>query len=331
MSQIFITGGAGYIGSHVCKLLLVQGYDTVVIDNLSRGHMEAVKVLEGLGGKFKFYKVDLADQSALDDIFKNHNFDAVLHFAGFIEAGESMKYPGRFFRNNVCNGVNLLEAMIKAGTEKIIFSSTAAVYESPIAQKRIKETDKLNPANNYGVTKLTFERMLSCYEKTYGLKYVILRYFNAAGADPDGELGERHNPETHLIPRVIQAALGQRKQAEIYGTDYPTKDGTCIRDYIHVNDLADAHILALEYLLEGGESNVYNLGSGSGYSVREVVDAVRRISGKDFKITENPRRKGDAAFLVADSSRIKKELSWKPKYPQLEEMVESTLGFYENL
>lgn len=330
MSQILVTGGAGYIGSHVCKLLLEHGYNVVVVDNFSRGHIEAVEVLSHLGkDKFKFYKIDLADKDALDDIFKKHNFDAVLHFAGFIEAGESMKYPGRFFRNNVCNGINLLESMVQAGTKKIIFSSTAAVYESPKGQKLIKETDKLNPANTYGVTKLTFEQMLSCYEKTYGLIHVSLRYFNAAGADFGGLLGERHNPETHLIPRVIQAALGQRKEAQIYGTDYPTKDGTCIRDYIHVNDLADAHILALEYLLKGGESNVYNLGSGSGYSVREVFDAVRRISGRSFKVTENPRRKGDAPFLVADSSKIKKELLWKPKFPQLEEMVSSALRFYE--
>ena len=312
---ILITGGAGYIGSHTVKELLGQGYEVITLDNLRKGHRAAV-----LGGTFILG--DLADKQLLNEIFSNNPIEAVVHFAADSLVGESMTAPARYFENNIVNGLNLLNAMLDHGVKALVFSSTAAVYGEPEEWPITEDFAKV-PTNNYGLTKLQFEEILQAYDRAYGLRYMSLRYFNAAGADPSAEIGEDHNPETHLIPLVLQAALGQREQITVFGTDYATPDGTCIRDYIHVTDLAQAHILALRTLLEGKPSNVYNLGNGSGYSVREVIEVARRVTGREIKVVEGERRPGDPAVLVASSERIKAELGWKPRYPELETIIES--------
>lgn len=314
--HILVTGGAGYIGSHTVRKLLEAGYQVSVLDSLINGHKKS------LPSEVDFHHIDLADTDSLKELFADNDFDAVMHFAAFIEAGVSMKKPAEFFMNNCVNGANLLNEMLRSGVKKFIFSSTAAVYGDPV-QDLIKEDHPLVPVNHYGRTKLIFERILKMYEESYGLQYTALRYFNASGADETGEIGEDHAPETHLIPLVLQAALGKRENIKIFGTDYDTPDGTCIRDYIHVNDLADAHVLALNKLFETGESDILNLGNGKGFSVKEVIDSAKKITGKDFTVIEDARRQGDPAVLVADSSKAKEKLGWIPKYTSIDDIIKT--------
>jgi UDP-glucose 4-epimerase len=316
--KVLVTGGAGYIGSVVAEELLQAGHQVVVFDNLSRGHRQAVpKNAELIVG-------DLADRAALDHLLRSRAIDAVMHFAALIEAGESMKAPEEFFRNNTANALALLEAMLAAGVKRFVFSSTAALFGNP-ERTPIEEDDPLRPANAYGESKLLVERMLAWFHQIHGLRYASLRYFNAAGAShPDK--GEAHQPETHLIPRILQVALGRAQHVNIFGTDYPTPDGTCIRDYIHVNDLAHAHLLALHALgkpLESPSPLIYNLGNGQGFSVRQVVDVARRVTGHPIPAIESPRRAGDPAVLIASSERIRRDLGWQPRFPELADIVES--------
>ena len=320
--KILITGGAGYIGSHVVKLLGEKGFEVLVVDNLSRGHEEAV--LYG-----KLIVADLKDKRGLTDIFKEFKPDAVMHFAAFIEVAESVKEPLKYYRNNTLNTINLLETMVENGVKNFIFSSTAAVYGMP-EKVPIPETEPLKPINPYGQSKAFVEKMLEDFEKAYGLKYVSLRYFNASGADPEGIIGESHNPETHLIPLTLKAAKGEMESIKIFGTDYPTPDGTCIRDFVHVSDLAEAHILALDYLLNGGKSCALNCGYGHGFSVKEVIETAKKVTGINFKVEERGRREGDPAVLVADNSKIVKLLNWKPKFDDLEYIIETAWNWERN-
>ena len=312
---ILVTGGAGYIGSHAVKELRTQGLVSLVYDNLSTGHQWAVK-------KDELIKGDLGDISQLQQILRQKNPVAIMHFAASSLVSESVERPEFYFRNNVINTLNLLEAMLASGVKYFIFSSSAAVYGNP-HHIPIPEDHPLEPVNPYGEGKVFVEKALSWYGKIHGLKYVSLRYFNAAGADPEGELGETHDPETHLIPRILEVALDKRPSIEIYGIDYDTVDGTCIRDYIHVTDLAQAHILALEALFDGHPSRVYNLGNQKGFSVNEVVEAAREVTGHPIPTKESPRRPGDPPVLVASSERIKKELGWKPRYDDLKTIIET--------
>jgi UDP-glucose 4-epimerase len=297
----------------VCSQLLAQGYQVVVLDNLSHGHRSSVP--EGA----EFVLGDIADRCCLDRVFRGYKIDAVMHFAAFIEAGESMQAPEKYFRNNTAHALNLLEAILEHGISRFVFSSTAALYGSP-ERTPIEETDKLFPTNAYGESKLLVEQMLAWFHRIHGLRYASLRYFNAAGAS--GAQGEDHEPETHLIPIALQVALGQRKEIAIYGTDYPTPDGTCIRDYIHVSDLASAHISVLD-ALKRSDRLIYNLGNGRGFSVREVIEAVREVTGHPVPASETNRRPGDPAILVASSDKIKRELNWLPAYPGLEAIIRS--------
>jgi UDP-glucose 4-epimerase len=312
--NVLVTGGAGYIGSVVADELLAAGHQVVVLDDLSRGHREAVPRDAAL------VVASTADRAALDTTLKSHRIDAVMHFAASIEAGESMKAPEQFFRNNTANALNLLEGVLAAGVGRFVFSSTAALYGDP-KQTPIKEDAELRPTNAYGESKLMVERMLAWFHKIHGLKYASLRYFNAAGASGENK-GEAHQPETHLIPRVLNVALGRLERVQIFGTDYPTEDGTCVRDYIHVSDLATAHILALNALERSGEL-IYNLGNGRGFSVRQVVDVARRVTGHAIPVTESPRRAGDPAVLIAGSKKIQRDLAWNPKFHDLETIVGS--------
>ena len=316
--KVLVTGGAGYIGGVVADELLQAGHEVIVFDNLSRGHRQAVpKNAELVTG-------ELADRAALDQLLRTQAIDAVMHFAALIEAGESMKAPETFFRNNTANALTLLEAMLGAGVKRFVFSSTAALYGNP-ERTPIEENDALRPTNAYGESKLLVERMLAWFHQIHGLRYASLRYFNAAGASrPDR--GEAHQPETHLIPRILEVALGRAQHVNIFGTDYPTPDGTCVRDYIHVSDLARAHLLALHALEKtAGESIplIYNLGNGQGFSVREVVEVARAVTGHPVPAIESPRRPGDPAVLIASSEKIRRELGWQPKFPDLKTIVES--------
>jgi UDP-glucose 4-epimerase len=311
--KILVVGGAGYIGSHMVKLLTRRDYSVVTLDNLSSGFRDAV-----LGGEF--VEGDINDSSLLDNLFSQHQFDGVMHFASYIQVGESVQNPAKYYRNNVSNTLNLLDAMVKHGVKAFIFSSTAAIFGEP-DYSPIDEKHSTDPINPYGRTKLMVEQALVDYENAYGLKSVCLRYFNAAGADPDGELGERHEPETHLIPLILQAASGRRDSIKIFGQDYDTKDGTCVRDYIHINDLCEAHILGLERLWNGHGSIAYNLGNGLGFTVQEVIDAARRVSGRDFKVIKEGRREGDPARLLADSQKAKQALGWFPQYADLDTII----------
>lgn len=305
--KILVTGGAGYIGSIIVKKLIEEGQEVVVLDDLSKGHLEAVHP------KSTFIKISLNNLKDLDETFKRFKFDAVIHMAAFSLVGESVQYPESYFRNNVVNGINLLNVMLKNDCKKIVFSSTAAVYGEP-KKVPVSEEAETNPTNPYGESKLMFENIMEWYKKAYGLKYTSLRYFNAAGCDED--YGEDHNPETHLIPVVMQTALGQKKEVEVYGTDYPTEDGTCIRDYIHILDLAKAHILALE------KDGIYNLGSSKGYSVKEIIETAKEITQKEIPVKEVGRRSGDPAVIIASSEKIRKELGWKSEY-ELKDMIRS--------
>jgi UDP-glucose 4-epimerase len=319
--RVLVTGGAGYIGSVVAEQLLGAGHQVTIIDNLSRGHREAVpKGAELVVG-------DLADKEKLAALFSGHSFEAVLHFAAFIEAGESMKFPETFFRNNTANALGVLEAMLAAGVKRFVFSSTAALFGNP-GRTPIQEEDTLQPTNAYGESKLLVERMLEWFHRIHGLRYASLRYFNAAGAAaPDR--GEAHQPESHLVPRLMNVALGRQKHIEIFGTDYATPDGTCVRDYIHVSDLAAAHLLALDALDRSGRL-IYNLGNGQGFSVREVIEGVRRVTGQPVPVVESPRRAGDPAVLIASSEKIKRELNWKPNFPELDAILKSAWQWHKN-
>jgi UDP-glucose 4-epimerase len=320
--NILVTGGAGYIGSHVVKILLNQGHQVVTLDNLQKGYKEAVT-----GGKF--IEADLADQKLLNEIMQKNEIEAVIHLAADSLVGESMEKPGKYYRNNFANGINLLEAMVKNEVKNIVFSSTAAVYGEP-DEIPIKENNKTEPTSTYGESKLFFEKALRRYDDVYGIKYTSLRYFNAAGADPEAKIGEAHHPETHIIPIVLQTALGIRDKIYIFGDDYSTRDGSCIRDYIHVSDLAAAHLLAVEALASGRESAVYNLGNGEGYSVKEVIKTVKEITGKDFEVEVSDRRAGDPAVLIASSEKIQKELDWQPEFPELEKIISTAWQWHKS-
>jgi len=312
--KVLITGGAGYIGSHTAKAMARAGHSPVVIDNMSFGHEWAVK-----WGPLE--KGDLCDNEFVRSVFAKYKIEAVVHFAANAFVGESMTNPRKYFQNNVVNTLNLLNTMLDAGTKTIVFSSTCATYGDPV-RVPIDETHPQNPVNPYGESKLFVEKMLKWYGSAYGLRWTALRYFNAAGADPEGEIGEDHTPETHLIPLIIQVALKQRPHIEVFGTDYPTPDNTAIRDYIHVTDLADAHVKSIKRLMENGESAAINLGTGTGSSVREVIKAVEKVSGKPVKVVDSPRRAGDPPALVADAKKAAGVLKWKPQYPGIETIVE---------
>lgn len=305
MKTILVAGGAGYIGSHMVALLVKRGYEVVVADNLRTGHWQAVK------GARKMYVGDLRDGAFLHQIFTENKIDGVINFAAFSLVGESVTNPLKYYGNNVEGAVSLLSAMQAHGVDKIVFSSTAAAYGEPEKQP-IEEGDRTEPTNPYGATKLAIENMLKWCDCAYNIRYVALRYFNAAGSDTEAGIGEDHNPESHLIPLVMKTALGQRDHIGIFGEDYPTPDGTCVRDYIHVKDLAEAHLLALEYLERGGSSDVFNLGNGAGYSVREIIETARRITGKEIKAVVEPRRGGDPSVLIASNNKAAEVLGWKP-------------------
>lgn len=305
MKTILVAGGAGYIGSHMVALLVKRGYEVVVADNLRTGHWQSVK------GARRLYVGDLRDAAFLNRVFGENQIDGVINFAAFSLVGESVTDPLKYYENNVEGAVSLLSAMRAHGVDKIVFSSTAATYGEPEKQP-IEESDRTEPTNPYGATKLAIENMLKWCDRAYGIHYVALRYFNAAGSDTEAGIGEDHDPESHLIPLVMKTALGQRDHIGIYGEDYPTPDGTCVRDYIHVKDLAQAHLLALEYLARGGESDVFNLGSGNGYSVRQIIETARRITGREIRATAEPRRGGDPSVLIASNKKAAERLGWHP-------------------
>lgn len=319
---ILICGGAGYIGSHINKLLSQKGYETVVFDNLVYGHREAVKW-------GTFVQGDLSNEVDIESIFQSCQIDAVLNFAAYAYVGESVEEPEKYYYNNVVNTLNLLKIMRKYGCDKIIFSSTCATYGEPESVP-ITEEQRQNPINPYGATKLMVERIFQDYSKAYGLQFVVLRYFNAAGADPDGEIGESHLPETHLIPLVLDAASGRRSEIKVFGTDYATRDGSCIRDYIHVMDLANAHLLALKHLEKNGKSEFFNLGNERGTSVLEVIEAVKKVTGKEFAVAYTERRPGDPAILVGSCKKAKRILGWEARYPDIKDIVVHAWNWHEN-
>ncbi|MBC2856405.1 MAG: UDP-glucose 4-epimerase GalE [Cetobacterium sp.] len=319
---ILVCGGAGYIGSHAVRALLDSKKDVIVLDNLQTGHVDSVPE------NVKLVLGDLRDTEFLNKVFKENKIDGVIHFAADSLVGESVVNPSKYFENNVMGSLNLLNAMKKYGVNKIVFSSTAATYGEP-ENVPILETDKTEPTNPYGESKLMVEKMLKWFDQAYGIKYTALRYFNVAGAISTGEIGEDHQPETHLIPIILQVALGKRDKIAIYGDDYPTPDGTCIRDYIHVMDLADAHLLALDRLGRGEESRVYNLGNGEGFSVKEVIDVTRKVTKHPIPAEVSPRRAGDPARLIASSEKAIKELGWKPKYNSLQSIIETAWNWHK--
>lgn len=320
--NILVTGGAGYIGSHVVEELQKSGFSPIVYDNLSTGHAAAVpedvQLVEG----------DIHDVTFTRHIMEQFNIDAVMHFAASSLVGESMENPAKYYFNNVEGSLHLLEAMRGAGVDRMVFSSTAAVYGEP-EQVPINENSRLNPTNVYGRTKLMIEKMLADYDMAYEMRYVALRYFNAAGASLSGKIGEDHNPESHLIPLVLKTAQGVRSQVAVFGTDYPTADGTCVRDYIHVCDLAKAHVLALQHLMRGGASRVYNLGSENGFSVRQIIDSAKKVTGVDFTVVEEERRAGDPAVLIASSAKIRQELGWVPEHSSVQEVISTAWQWHQ--
>ncbi|WP_139892125.1 UDP-glucose 4-epimerase GalE [Bacillus sp. D386] len=320
--SILIIGGAGYIGSHTVRYFLDQNEEVVVVDNLQSGHRQAVEINN-------FYEIDIRDKDALDRVFKTHNIEAVIHFAANSLVGESMQKPYEYYYNNVYGMMCLLDVMKNNNVDKIVFSSTAATYGEPKSIP-IVEDNETNPTNTYGETKLAMEKMMKWFDQGYDIKYVSLRYFNAAGAHPIGNIGEMHDPETHLIPLVLQVPLGQRDRVYMFGDDYPTEDGTCIRDYIHVMDLASAHYLALEHLRKGNSSNIFNLGNGNGYSVKEVIDVARSITNHPIPAEVKERRAGDPAVLIASSEKAKNILGWKPQFNSLEKIITDAWNWHKN-
>lgn len=311
---ILVLGGAGYIGSHTVYELIAAGREVIVADNLQTGFRAAVHPAA------RFYNVDIRDRAALDALLDKEQVEGVIHFAASSQVGESMTDPLKYYDNNLCGTACLLQAMVAHGIDKIVFSSTAATYGEP-ERVPILESDRTEPTNCYGETKLAMEKMMGWTSRAHGLRYVALRYFNAAGAHPDGIIGEAHNPETHLIPLILQVPNGQREKISVFGTDYDTRDGTCVRDYIHVTDLARAHILALDYLLRGGESDVFNLGNGVGFTVKEMIDVARRVTGHPIPAKEEPRRAGDPATLIASSQKAMDVLGWKPEFNNVEDII----------
>ncbi len=323
---ILVTGGAGYIGAHAVKALKRSGYEVIVLDNLVYGHADVVKdVLD-----VPLVIGDTNDRALLDDLFARYSFSAVMHFAAYAYVGESVTNPAKYYRNNVTGTLTLLEAMVAASVKNFVFSSTCATYGVPESVP-ITEDQPQNPINPYGMTKLMVERILADFDPAYGLKSVCFRYFNAAGADPDGQLGENHDPETHLIPLVLQTALGEREAISVFGTDYPTPDGTCIRDYIHVSDLADAHVLGTDYLLKGGDSQVFNLGNGNGFSVKEVIATARQVTGRKIKVVECDRRPGDPPSLVGSGEKARSMLGWNPQYFDLTDIISHAWVWHQSL
>ena len=320
--SILIIGGAGYIGSHTVKYFIEQNEDVIIVDNLLTGHKEAIL-------SDKFYNCDIRDKEALDKVFKENNIEAVIHFAANSLVGESMVKPYEYYHNNVYGMMCLLDVMKENNVDKIVFSSTAATYGEP-KNIPILESDDTNPTNTYGETKLAMEKMMKWFDNAYGTKYVSLRYFNAAGAYFDGSIGEAHTTETHLIPLILQVPLGKREHISIFGNDYDTNDGTCIRDYIHVMDLASAHYKALEYLRKGNESNTFNLGNGNGYSVKEVIDVARKVTSHEIPAKLEERRSGDPAVLIASSDKARKVLGWRPQYDSLERIIEDAWRWHKN-
>ena len=311
---ILVLGGAGYIGSHTVYELIAAGREVIVADNLQTGFRAAVHPAA------RFYNVDIRDRAALDALLDKEQVEGVIHFAASSQVGESMTDPLKYYDNNLCGTACLLQAMVAHGIDKIVFSSTAATYGEP-ERVPILENDRTEPTNCYGETKLALEKMMGWTSRAHGLRYAALRYFNAAGAHPDGIIGEAHNPETHLIPLILQVPNGQREKISVFGTDYDTRDGTCVRDYIHVTDLARAHILALDYLLRGGESDVFNLGNGVGFTVKEMIDVARRVTGHPIPAKEEPRRAGDPATLIASSQKAMDVLGWKPEFNNVEDII----------
>lgn len=320
--MILVCGGAGYIGSHAVRQLIDRGEEVIIVDNLETGHEDAIHP------QAKFYKVDIRDEEALDKVFAENKIDEVIHFAANSLVGESMSNPLKYFNNNVHGTEILLKVMVAHDVKKIVFSSTAATYGEP-KNIPILESDETNPTNAYGETKLCMEKMMKWADKAHGVKYISLRYFNVAGAHESGEIGEDHNPETHLIPLILQVPLGKREFISIFGDDYETHDGTCIRDYIHVTDLADAHILAVHKLREGSESNIYNLGSGNGFTVKEMIETARKVTGHEIPAKVCERRAGDPAKLVASSEKARRELGWVPKHENVEDMISSAWNWHQ--
>ncbi|RHP33355.1 UDP-glucose 4-epimerase GalE [Lachnotalea sp. AF33-28] len=320
---ILVLGGAGYIGSHTVYELIDRGEDVVIIDNLETGHAEAVHPLA------RFYQGDIRDRAFVDSVFDKEKIEAVIHFAANSLVGESMVNPLKYYDNNLCGTKVLLESMVSHGIDKIVFSSTAATYGEP-ERVPIVETDKTEPTNTYGETKLSMEKMFKWTGFAHGLRYVSLRYFNACGAHVSGEIGEAHNPETHLIPLILQVPNGKREYISIFGDDYDTEDGTCVRDYIHVTDLAQAHILAVKYLADGNESNIFNLGNGVGFTVNEVIETARKVTGHPIPAKVSPRRAGDPAKLIASSEKAKTVLGWKPEHADLEEIIASAWKWHKS-
>lgn len=320
---ILVLGGAGYIGSHTVYALIEKGVDVVVIDNLETGHIEAVHE------KARFYKGDIRDRAFVDSVLDKEKIDAVIHFAANSLVGESMVNPLKYYDNNVNGTKVLLQSMVAHGLDKIVFSSTAATYGEP-EKVPILETDRTEPTNTYGETKLAMEKMFKWTDRAHGLKYVSLRYFNACGAHVSGKIGEAHSPETHLIPLILQVPLGQREYISMFGDDYDTSDGTCIRDYIHVTDLAQAHILAVDYLMKGNESNIFNLGNGVGFTVKEVIDTARKVTGHEIPARIAERRAGDPARLIASSDKARQVLLWKPEHADLEEIISTAWNWHKN-
>lgn len=323
MSSILVLGGAGYIGSHTVYELIEAGENVVVVDNLETGFRKAVHP------DAKFYQGDIRDRAFIDSVFEKEDIDGVIHFAANSQVGESMVNPLKYYNNNLCGTEVLLESMVAHGINKIVFSSTAATYGEP-ERIPILETDRTVPTNCYGETKLSMEKMFKWTANANDLRFVSLRYFNACGAHPNGKIGEAHNPETHLIPLILQVPNGKREFISIFGNDYETKDGTCVRDYIHVNDLAQAHILAMEYLRKGNDSNIFNLGNGVGFTVKEVVETARKVTGHSIPAKEEPRRAGDPSTLIASSKKAKGILGWKPKFDDLETIITTAWNWHKN-
>ncbi len=320
--KILVTGGAGYIGSHVVRVLNQKNYEVIILDNLSTGHIESVPPFA------VFEKADLLEAALVESILEKHQPDAVIHFAAFALVGESVETPQKYYSNNVAGALNLLNAVKKFEIKNFVFSSTCTIYGNPDAIP-ISEEEPDKPINPYGKTKLIIENALKDYGSAYGIKSVALRYFNAAGASPSGDIGESHNPETHLIPLVLKTAIGELAEIKIYGNDYSTTDGTCVRDYIHVDDLATAHVKALEYLIRGNDSVMLNLGTGKGNSVLEIIEIAERITGKKIKKKIAPRREGDPSVLVADNKKAKQLLDWRPQY-EIEQIIDTAWKWHQN-